>query len=327
MNQLSKLFDEQIARKPDKYPWTRDFIDAMWKGHWTPNEFSFVSDIHDFKVNLTAQEQEIIKKTISTISQVEVAVKRFWSQLGDNLPHPSITDLGFVMAHVEVIHNCAYEKLLHVLGLEDIFEENLKIDVLQNRVKYLHKHTHKYYKDSKKQYIYALILFTVFVENISLFSQFYIVNWFARYKNVLKDTAQQIRYTASEELLHFLAGAKIVNTLRIEYPELFDEELEEKIYQEVREAFKSESKIIDWIIGEYEFKGLNDITLKEFLKHRFNDSLRQIGFKPQFEIDIEIMQDTEWFNDETLSNINTDFFYTRPTGYTKGLEFNEDEIF
>ena len=53
--------------------------------------------------------------------------------------------------------------------------------------------------------------------------------WFNRYRNVLKDTGQQVEYTRNEENIHALAGIMIVNTIREEHPELFDEELEERI--------------------------------------------------------------------------------------------------
>jgi len=192
------IFDEQISRKPDRYPWVQDFISAMHEGFWTHKEFSFSSDVQDFKVNLDQQEKEIIIRTLSAIGQIEVAVKKFWAKLGDNLPHPTLTDLGYVMAGVEVIHNNAYQRLLEVLGMEDIFEQNLKLDVVSGRVNYLRKYTHRFYKDSKKQYVYALILFTLFIENVSLFSQFYIILWFGRYRNVLKDTTQQVTYTKNE---------------------------------------------------------------------------------------------------------------------------------
>ena len=221
----STIFTEQLSRKPNKYPWTDQFIEAMHNGFWTDKEFSFKSDVQQFKVDLTDQEREIIVRTLSAIGQIEVAVKTFWAKLGENLPHPSLCDLGYVMANVEVIHNNAYERLLQILGLEDIFEENLKLQWIQGRVKYLRKYTHKFYKDSKKQYLYALILFTLFVENVSLFSQFYIINWFARNKNVLKDTDQQVKYTRNEENIHALVGIKIINTIREEATMWFEEEL------------------------------------------------------------------------------------------------------
>jgi ribonucleoside-diphosphate reductase beta chain len=322
------IFDEQISRKPNKYPWTEQFIEAMHNGFWTDKEFSFKSDIHQFKTQLTDQEREIIVRTLSAIGQIEVAVKTFWSKLGDNLPHPSLSDLGFVMANVEVIHNNAYERLLDVLGLNDVFEENLKLDWIQGRVKYLKKYTHRFYKDSKKQYLYALILFTLFVENVSLFSQFYIINWFARYKNVLKDTDQQVRYTRNEELIHGLVGVKLVNTIREELPELFDQELEEKIYQEAEQAFISESKIVDWMINGIDEKGLTAPILKEFIKNRINESLVQIGFKKIFEIDEDLLEETSWFDEELLGSNATDFFHSKPVEYAKKSQnYDEDELF
>ena len=47
------LFEEQLSRKPDQYPWTKEFIDTIWKGFWAPDEFNFRSDYSQFKTDLT----------------------------------------------------------------------------------------------------------------------------------------------------------------------------------------------------------------------------------------------------------------------------------
>ena len=328
-NQIKpKIFDEQIARKPNHFPWTDLYVESIQNGFWTHREFNFKSDIQQFKVNLTDQEREIIIRTLSAIGQIEIAVKTFWGKLGENLRFPCFADLGYTMAHTEVIHNNAYERLLDVLGLNDIFEENLKLEWIQGRVNYLRKYTHKYYKESKKQYLYAIILFTLFVENVSLFSQFYVINWFARFKNVLKDTDQQVKYTRNEENLHALIGIKIINTIREDYPEMFDEELEQKILHEAQEAYKSEAKIVDWMINGIQEEGLTAPILKEFIKSRINESLKQIGFKPAFEVDKDLLKSTMWFNEELLGNNQTDFFHSRPTEYSRANQsFSEDDLF
>ena len=144
---MSTIFEEQISRKPDRYPWTEQFIESMHNGFWTDKEFNFQSDVQDFKVTLSEQEKEMVTE------------QKFSGYI--NVPHPSLTDLGYVMANVEVIHNNAYERLIEVLEMEDVFEKNLELEIIQNRVKYLRKYNHKYYKDSKKQYVYSLILFTL----------------------------------------------------------------------------------------------------------------------------------------------------------------------
>jgi len=322
------IFVEQLSRKPNLYPWTEQFIESMHNGFWTDKEFSFKSDVQQYKTELTQQERDIIARTLSAVGQIEVAVKTFWAKLGENLPHPALQDLGYVMANTEVIHNNAYERLLSVLDMEDIFEQNLKLDFIEGRVKYLRKYTHKFYKDSKKQYLYALILFTLFVENVSLFSQFYVINWFARYKNVLKDTDQQVKYTRNEENIHALVGMKIINTIRDEHPELFDQELEERIAQEALCAYKAEGKIVDWMINGIHEDNLSAPIVKEFIKNRINNSLEQIGFKTVFNIDNSLIEPTMWFEEELLGNNMTDFFHSRPVEYSKkNQSFDEADIF
>lgn len=322
------IFDEQIARKPNRYPWAQEYIDAMWAGHWTPNEFTFTSDLQQYKTELTIKEQEIIKNALSAIGQIEISVKKFWTKLGDTLPHPALSDLGITMGNIEVIHNNAYEKLLDVLQMQDIFEENLKLDIIQGRVKYLRKYLDKVYTDNRKQYIYSLILFTLYVENVSLFSQFYIINWFNRYKGLLKDTAQQVAYTAKEETLHALAGVKIVNTIREELPELFDAELEAKILHEAEQSYLAECKIIDWMIGDYKDEKISADILKGYVQRRLNDSLEMIGFKKIFEVDPSIVELTTWMDEDVMGNTMTDFFHKRPVEYAKKTQsIQADDLF
>jgi len=319
------IFDEQIKRKPDFYPWTQDFIKAMHNGFWTVDLFSFQSDLHDFKVNLTSEEKDIIIRSLATIGQLEISVKKFWAKIGDNLPHPSINDMGYVMANTEVIHGDAYERLLEVLGIDNAFDEILKLDIVKGRVNYLRKHLHKFHSDNRKQFIYSLILFTLFVENIALFSQFYTISYFGRFKNFLKDTNKQIEYTSREENLHAIIGIKLINTIKEECPGLFDKELEEKIKHESLEAIKHEEKIIDWILGGYSTENLNNQILQQFIRSRMNDSLIKIGYEPIFEIDQESLNKTKWFDEQIIGNNQSDFFHSRPTEYSKN-DKNFDEI-
>jgi ribonucleoside-diphosphate reductase beta chain len=196
-------------------------------------------------------------------------------------------------------------------------------------VRYLRKYLKRAYGDNKrKQYIYALTLFTLFVENVSLFSQFYVIMWFNRYKNVLKDTSQQVQYTRNEEALHAQVGIKIINTLRDELPELFDEELEQRIYDETLEALNAESNVIDWMIGDYADENISADILKMYVANRLNKSLEAIGYKPVFEIDEALLAKSFWMDEETLGNTMTDFFHKRPVEYAKNNKsYNEEDLF
>ena len=69
--------------------------------------------------------------------------------------------------------------------------------------------------------------------------------------------------------------------------------------------------------------------MKNFIKNRLNQSLEQIGFKPIFEdVCPKLLEKTEWFDEDVLGNTATDFFYKRPTEYSKNdKSYDEDDLF
>jgi len=143
---------------------------------------------------------------------------------------------------------------------------------------------------------------------------------FNRFDNVLKDTAQQVEYTRNEEQLHAQVGIKIINTLREEYPELFDAELEARVVEEAREALMAESNVIDWIMQGYEAPGLNANILKAYITNRINVSLADIGFDAALPVDGALLAHTKWMDEEAMGSTITDFFQKRPVDYGKGSQ-------
>ena len=43
MDDGGTIFTEQLSRKPNKYPWTDQFIEAMHNGFWTDKEIGRAS--------------------------------------------------------------------------------------------------------------------------------------------------------------------------------------------------------------------------------------------------------------------------------------------
>lgn len=87
-------------------------------------------------------------------------------------------------------------------------------------------------------------------------------------------------------------------------------------------------KIIEWIVNGYGAEKLNSEILKEFIKNRMNDSLKQIGFNKIFEVNKELLSKTTWFDEQVLGNNSTDFFHSRPVEYSKkSKSFSEEDLF
>ena len=94
------------------------------------------------------------------------------------------------------------------------------------------------------------------------------------------------------------------------------------------EAYISESKIIDWIFEQGELEFLPKIVINEFIKQRFNNSLESIGIGKIFEIDEDLVKETEWFDDEIIGTKHGDFFVKRSINYSKRTKsITSDDLF
>lgn len=326
---MNSIFTERKNYKPFEYnDITEPFINAIWKSHWTHNEFTFKSDIQDFKTHLTKEEQEVIKRAVLLISQVEVSVKSYWSNIGKVLPKPEIADVGATFGGNEVIHSRSYSEILTKLGLNEEFQNLLTSGVVNNRVTYLSKYVNKIYKNDHQNIVYSLTLFTLFTENVSLFSQFFILLGFNRFDNILKDVANVVAYTSKEETIHALFGTTLINKIREEEPEIFTKEFEDKIIHEAEEAILAEEALVEWMLQGFENDFLSKDILMVFIKDRINTSLKDIGINHSFEVDQELLSKTLWMDEEILAPAMTDFFHKKPIDYAKkNKSYNDDELF
>jgi len=151
---------------------------------------------------------------------------------------------------------------------------------------------------------------------------------FNKHKNVLKGISNAVEATSKEEDIHARFGFELVNIIKSENPEWWNKETIAEINRLCREAYKAEAAIVDWIYGDHDLDFLPKETVKEFLKHRFNQSLQAIELKPIYETDAVAVKSTEWFVEEILSTKNIDFFVKRSTAYSKKTKaFTEDDLF
>ena len=153
------------------------------------------------------------------------------------------------------------------------------------RVRYLDAALTTSKSENDKEYSEAVLLFSLFIEHVSLFSQFLIIMAFNKHKNMLKGISNVVEATSKEEQIHGDFGIDLIKIIQKENPEWFDDEYEYKIQNMCKSAYDSESAIIDWIFEKGEVDFLPKKQIKEFIKDRFNRSLKSIGVKEIFETD------------------------------------------
>jgi ribonucleoside-diphosphate reductase beta chain len=311
------IFDKRIQYKPFEYPEILQFTEAINKSFWVHSEVDFTADTQDFHSHLTPEERFAVKNSLMAIAQVEVAVKTFWGNLYHHFPKPEMNGLGATFAECEFRHSEAYSRLLEVLGYNDQFEKLVQEPVIRERIDYLSDALSGVKSADRKHYTLSLILFSILIENVSLFSQFAIILSFTRFKGLMKNVSNIIAWTSVDEQIHANAGIYLVNKIREEYPDLFDEEMLERVRGLVAKSIEVEAKILDWIFSAGEIEIVKKKDLINFMKYRADDSLRRIGLSPLFHISAEENKPMLWFEEEVFSNSLDDFFAKRPVDYTK----------
>lgn len=304
------IFEKRYNYKPFEYPDVMHFVDSMNSSFWVHKEIDFTADIQDFKSNLTETEQEVVKRSLLSIAQVEIGVKLFWGNLYQYFPKPEFNNLGATFAECEVRHGEAYARLLEVLGYNHDFENLLAIPVFRKKLQLIDDSLY-----SDQDIVSKLLFFTIVIENSSLFSQFANILSFTRFKGYLKNTSNIIAWTSIDEQNHADAGVYILNKLDSEGH--INDEVKQRMANDVRKYIAFESELLDWIYekGELDFFSKEDML--NFMKYRVDESLKKIGIPALFDISAEQYDAMKWFDEDIFANELDDFFAKRPTAYTK----------
>jgi ribonucleoside-diphosphate reductase beta chain len=324
----NNIFEKRVNILPYQYPQLLDYKDAIRHSYWIDTEFNFTDDVQDFKVNISEQERDIIKKTMLSIAQIEVSVKTFWADMYKRMHITEVGDVGMTFAESEVRHKDAYARLIRILGLEEEFQTVVDVPAIEARIKYLTKYLDGTRSRDNKMYTKSVLLFSLFIEHVSLFSQFLIMMSFNKNNNVLKGISNVVEATSKEEEIHGNFGAEIINIIRSENPEWFDEDFKQLIESACAKAYKAECDVLDWIFEAGELSFLSKDTIKEFIKNRFNNSLEKIGYDSVFEVDKKALEQTKWFDVEITATKEGDFFYKKSVDYNKkSKSITADDLF
>jgi ribonucleotide reductase beta subunit family protein with ferritin-like domain len=206
--ETAAVFGTRTEFKPFEYPDAEQFKLAIQRSPWIVEEFDFTSDTQDFRVHLLPAERSAVSRTLLAISQVEVKVKRFWTNLGTRLRRPEFDQVGAVFGANEVVHQDAYSRILDVLALSDAFKGVTQVPAVKQRIDYLDKAIRSGASGTDKGFAKALTVFALLVENVSLFSQFVIVKSFSRKKGAMQNVDNVVQATMKEEC--HAAGTEIL---------------------------------------------------------------------------------------------------------------------
>ena len=314
------LLNPRPTYAPFEYEQAYKYWELQQQSHWLHTEIAMASDINDWKMTLTDAERNVIGNILKSFTQAEVFIQEYWSQMvGKWFKKPEIQMMAATFSAFESIHAVSYAYLNQSLGLED-FSAFLHEPAAKAKIDRLMETKGK----SKEEIAKSLAIFSAFNEGVNLFSSFAVLLNFSRF-NKMKGLGQIIAFSIKDESLHSEAGCWLFRTLVSEYPEIWTDELKKSLYDAARLTVELEDSFIDKVFELGDIEGLAAKDLKQFIRHRCNTKLSDIGLKSNWKnIDKGALSRLEWFSVLSGGVSHSDFFASRVTDYSRGsIDFSK----
>ena len=182
----SNLLQERVVYKPFEYPEAHDYWLKQQQAHWLHTEVPMMSDINDWKQNLTETEKNIVGSILKGFAQTETIVNDYWSGLVTKwFRKPEVIMMATTFGAFETIHAEAYSLLNETLGLDN-FSEFLEDEATMAKIENLMSTRDNFDgEDDLQDIAKSLAIFSAFTEGVNLFSSFAILLSF-KMRNKLK---------------------------------------------------------------------------------------------------------------------------------------------
>ena len=318
---MRNITQERVVYKPFEYPEAFDFWMKQQQAHWLHTEVPMMSDVNDWKQNLSESEKNVIGSILKGFAQTETVVNDYWSTLVTKwFRKPEIIAMAVCFANMETVHAEAYSLLNEELGLDN-FSEFLEDESTMAKIQALMNVRDKIESEPDwNERAKSLAIFSAFTEGVNLFSSFAILLSF-KLRNLLKGVGQIVEWSIRDESLHSEAGCWLFRQLLLEKPELNTPELKEAIKQAALLSLKLELDFIDKVYEMGDLDGCSKYDLVSFIKYRVNTKMQDLGYEPVVNaIDDASIKRMKWFDSLSAGKQHTDFFANRVTNYSKGVQ-------
>ena len=325
----SNLLQERVVYKPFEYQTAADYWLKQQQAHWLHTEVPMMSDVNDWKQNLTETEKNIVGSILKGFAQTETVVNDYWSGLVTKwFRKPEIIMMATTFGAFETIHAEAYSLLNETLGLDN-FAEFLEDETTMAKIETLMD-----VRDSFNGVVdwheraKSLAIFSAFTEGVNLFSSFAVLLSF-KMRNKLKGVGQIVEWSIRDESMHSEAGCWLFRTLIKENKNLKTPELEAAINEAALLSLQLELDFIDKVYELGDLEGCSKYNLTNFIKNRVNTKLGDLGYNPIVgDVDMTAVNEMKWFDALSAGKQHTDFFANRVTNYSKGhLEWDAATLF
>jgi ribonucleoside-diphosphate reductase beta chain len=310
-------------RYPDFYERYRDAI----KNTWTVEEVDLHSDVTDL-AKLSPGEQHLIGRLVAFFATGDsIVANNLVLTLYKHINSPEARLYLSRQLFEEAVHVQFYLTLLDTYlpdhdDRAEAFAAVENIPSIREKARFCFKWMDSVEnierlesKADRRRFLLNLICFAACIEGLFFYGAFAYVYWF-RSRGLLHGLATGTNWVFRDESCHMDFAFHVVDTVRREEPELFDEEMAREVRAMLEEAVVAEVQFARDLCGDG-LPGMNTESMRQYLECVADQRLVRLGLPPVYE-------SRNPFSFMELQNVQelTNFFERRASAYQVAVEGN-----
>jgi ribonucleoside-diphosphate reductase beta chain len=290
-----KLLDPgfNLTLRPMRYPAFYEMFRNAIRNTWTVEEIDFSDDLVDLDRKLLPAEKHLINRLVAFFATGDSIVS---NNLVLNLyKHINAPEARLYLSRQlfeEALHVQFYLTLLDSYipdleqraeafsAIENIPSIRMKADFCFKWIDSINHLEHLDDPESRKQFLLNLICFATCIEGLFFFAAFAYV-YFLRSKGLLNGLAAGTNWVFRDESMHMNFALSVIEQVRSEEPELFDEDLRQRINEMVEQAVECEFQFAQDILGQG-VPGMSTSDTRHYLEFVADQRLLQLGLGKRY---------------------------------------------
>ncbi|BAJ30705.1 MULTISPECIES: ribonucleotide-diphosphate reductase subunit beta [Kitasatospora] len=315
----------ELTLRPMRYPSFYDRYRDAIKNTWTVEEVDLHSDVADL-AKLSEGERHMIGRLVAFFATGDSIVSNnVVLSLYKHINSPEARLYLSRQLFEEAVHVQFYLTLLDTY-LPDPEDRNAAFAAVENIpsiaqkaqfcFKYMNAVDHidsLRSKEDRRAFLLNLICFAACVEGLFFYGAFAYVYWF-RSRGLLHGLATGTNWVFRDESMHMDFAFSVVDTVREEEPDLFDDKMARQVTEMLEEAVEAELQFARDLCGEG-LPGMNTESMREYLQAVADQRLARLGLPIRY-------GSTNPFGFMELQNVQelTNFFERRVSAYQIAVE-------
>ena len=311
---------------PFKYDWAwQKYLDGS-ANHWMPQEVNMTADIALWKNKdgLTEDERRIVMRNLGFFSTADSLVaNNIVLTVYKQITNPECRQYLLRQALEEAIHTHAYQYVIESLGIDEgeIFNMYREVPSVARKAAWALPFTSSLSDENfktgtleaDKTLLRNLIAFYCVLEGIFFYCGFTQILSMGN-RNKMTGTAEQFQYILRDESMHVNFGIDMINQIKLENPQLWDQAMQEEAAEMILQGTALEIEYAKDTMPTG-ILGMNAEMMTEYLHFIANRRLTQIGLTEEFP---NATNPFPWMSEIMDLRKEKNFFETRVIEYQTG---------